>query len=586
MPIKLTISPKGKTFRAVPEDTDSYNKDRDILIKIPNKKPIFKDDEFQCWEFPGDQLEDVLSSFNIMDIRVNEDGIPVIDQWIKSNACIDDLPSYKGKLFDSLDGKILREHQEYYARVDHEKKALLCSFFMGGGKTLTSTVRAKSIGFNRLVIICPKRLISNWKAAIQDICGIDPFVYRGSPAKRKKLQAELKDAHIIITNYEMARELTGQNLAIDHFIIDEVHILSNPKANISKAVHTLLNIENPDAPRQGLSGTPIRLTVENLYHILYLLDPKFAGRKAQFIKRYQKVVKNVEIKRTDKYGNTYSFYKPIKVESKNEGLLKKKLDSIMVRVTSNGILGFEDAVEIVTVDMTRKQASLYKDIKQEVIEDLKINNGNPLTKTLRLLQMAEGAYTLFPEVEESGKIDYLLEELQERSGEKAVIWFRFLPGTDILHKKLPGSVLYTGNVSDNMKDLAVWAFNGVKNKAQEDQFFKLKERYNFPFNPGEAQYIVGTYSQKSGMGVDLDASGLSYFLSYDYSPVALLQAKDRIIRLTQTRDCETKFLQSAGTTEPKVLKTLLSYLESHYNILDGKFSENSKLTRELMECIL
>ena len=74
-------------------------------------------------------------------------------------------------------------------------------------------------------------------------------------------------------------------------------------------------------------------------------------------------------------------------------------------------------------------------------------------------------------------------------------------------------------------------------------------------------------------------------MSFDFSPVSLVQAKDRIVRLNQQNDCVTKFLVSDNTLEPQSLQSILRKLNYQYSILDGKYSDDAKLTEELINIL-
>lgn len=594
MQIKLEATKQKKILKASVLKSPHLSRDRDLLQKIPNRKPMYSLDEdgdmvFTHWEVPGDQIEDFLIRWDRSKIEANSEATEMIMEYLTANTAIDDLPKYGGEIFPSKDGKIPKSYQEHYIRVDHRKKALLCSFYQGLGKSMSTLLRAKTKGYKKLLIIAPKRVVPNWKTNIRNTFNEDCLVYGGTKSQRSKQLKKIKRASIVVTNYEQVREINQLDIEFDEVIIDEIHSLSSPRTSIYKSCYHLLNVKNPKAHRQGLSGTPIRLRVEDLYHVLKLLDPDFAGRKSAFVSRYTKVVSKQRIRKVDKSGREYFFLKPVKVSSKNEDLLRKKLDCILIRVRRDGVVDFEDTIDIINIPLTAKQDKLYEQVLDEVLKEIK-NLNNPLTKMLRLLQVSEGSYTLFPETLDSGKMDYIVEELKQQT-EKAVIWFRFKPGSTLLHEKFrERSVLYNGDVSDNMKKLAVYSFQGVTNDEDLAEFVKLKAAYEsrngiWSFEPGEAQFFIGTYSQRSGLGIDLQSAALSYFMSFDFSPVSLVQAKDRIVRLNQTRDCVTKFLVSERTIEPQSLQSILGKLHSQYSILDGKYSDEAVFTGELINIL-
>ena len=588
--IKMDASPKGSIIKLSIIDSDEDPRaDRDRLLKLPNRKPIYDKGVFDYWEVPGTGITDVLNLFKEEEIQTNIFAKNLIQSFKMATTLLEDLPKYEGKLFQSLDGKVLKDFQEIPVRFSFEKKSLLLAMSPGLGKSLTACIRRATINNNgRTLMIVPRKIKTKWRADFQTYIGKDAIVYYHSTKKGKsKILAKIQEenSEIIIATFETAKDLLDLGIKFEFVIVDEAHIPGGGSA-IYKTINRFMR-ENPDSHKWLMTGTPMRLTLTNLFDLIKLIDPIWCGRKSEFLRKFEKVEKKFRKTKRDRFGNLYSFDVPIIVSTINHSILREKLGSIMYRKTWEGLMDFENRVEIIPVEMTDKQTKIYYEILEEVRQEVRLNLGNPLTKMLRLLQIAEGTHTLFPEDPyESGKFKYLLDDLKDKKDQKACIFLRYLPGAKILHEKLKGkSIICTGDENDSLKDYAKWALNGIRTSEEEETFFKIKERYKLPFDPGGAQYIISTYSLRSGIGDDYDAASNAYFLSFDYSTAALEQARARIIRLSQENDCETQLIVSQGTTEPKSLACILSKLKNQKSILDGEEGEDTKTTQELVNIL-
>ena len=138
------------------------------------------------------------------------------------------------------------------------------------------------------LIICPPTLTGHWK---QEIRTYSPFLnavaYAGPPAERGKVRSQLTTADIIITSYEIARNDIDILLPINwnYCVLDEGHLIKNPKAKTSMAVKRLISNH-----RLILSGTPIQNNVLELWSLFDFLMPGFLGTEKVFQDRFAKPI--------------------------------------------------------------------------------------------------------------------------------------------------------------------------------------------------------------------------------------------------------------------------------------------------------
>jgi TATA-binding protein-associated factor len=138
------------------------------------------------------------------------------------------------------------------------------------------------------LIICPPTLTGHWK---QEIRTYAPFLnavaYAGPPAERGKVRDQLHTADIVITSYEIARNDIDILLPINwnYCVLDEGHLIKNPKAKVTQAVKRLLANH-----RLILSGTPIQNNVLELWSLFDFLMPGFLGTEKVFQDRFAKPI--------------------------------------------------------------------------------------------------------------------------------------------------------------------------------------------------------------------------------------------------------------------------------------------------------
>lgn len=562
-------------------DSPRFIEIRNLLCTLSYRKAVYKGGEFEAWKLPKSYLSYFCDNFDLSDLKLNSASQDIVETYLASTFPLSQkIRDYT--LYESKDGRTLFSYQRDYVNIDFSQKALLCSFQQGMGKTISALIRAKTIGYENLLIICPKRLLANWRTEINQCFEEKALIYAGSKKQREVVKEQIHGGAPVIVNYEMVKELTACGYEPDHVIIDEIHNLCNPSTQVHKEVAKL--VENIPY-RQGLSGTPMRLNPRDLWGVLALLDPKLAGTRRTFLDMYE-----VELAHRTIYKNFKKYRVPISFGIKNEDKLKKKLDSIMFRVKREGIVDFKETIEITHCPLMPLQRKLYDQIKQNILEDLDSGElkgiTNVLTRLLRLLQASEGAFNLSPGRRDSGKLDYLLEDLTTRN-DKVIIWSRFKPISNILGDLFKDKgVVYNGDVSDNLRNLAVWAFQGVETKEDEQEFYRLKKKYDFPFNPGDAQFFFGTVHLKSGLGINLHRyCSESIFTSFDFNPNSNFQAKDRVARIGQKEDVKTTFLVSEGTIENKSLKLILDNFQKTSRILDGEGNITYNQVKDLISIL-
>ncbi|KAF2455864.1 SNF2 family DNA-dependent ATPase domain-containing protein [Lineolata rhizophorae] len=138
------------------------------------------------------------------------------------------------------------------------------------------------------LIVCPPTLSGHWQ---QEIRQYAPFItavaYVGAPAERVKYRPQLTQADIVITSYDICRNDIDflAPLNWNYCVLDEGHLIKNPKAKTTLAVKRLASNH-----RLILSGTPIQNNVLELWSLFDFLMPGFLGTEKVFHDRFSKPI--------------------------------------------------------------------------------------------------------------------------------------------------------------------------------------------------------------------------------------------------------------------------------------------------------
>lgn len=144
--------------------------------------------------------------------------------------------------------------------------------------------------FVRSLIVCPASLTGHWEAEIRQYCPTleAPLLYVGASTHRQlHLHKKLAGAEIVVTSYDVLR--TDSSLFTDlpwnYCVLDEGHLIKNPKTKLSAAVRGL-----KAKRRLLLSGTPIQNNLLELWALFEFLLPGYLGSEKEFTDRYAKPI--------------------------------------------------------------------------------------------------------------------------------------------------------------------------------------------------------------------------------------------------------------------------------------------------------
>ncbi len=396
---------------------------------------------------------------------------------------------------------------------------------MGLGKTIQLlSLHAKRGGAT--LVVCPTSLVANWeREAKRFLPGTIVHRFHGS----SRSLGTVEPGDLVITTYGVVRTDvdTLATVAWDLVVADEAQHAKNPRSRTAKALRQL-----PGRARIALTGTPVENRLSELWSILDWAVPGLLGPLETFRRNTATPIeKDGDPEATARLASIVSPF-----------LLRRKK-------TDPGIapeLPPKNERDVV-VPLTDEQVSLYRATTEEVLADLKDNEG--LARhgiVLRLLtalkQITNHPAQFLGETEplegRSGKLAAFdgLIDLAMSNGEQTLVFSQYVA---------MGELLETHLAKRGVK--AAMLHGGLSlNKRQE-----LVDR----FQAGTLPVLI--LSLKAG-GTGLNLTAATHVIHYDrwWNPAVEDQATDRAYRIGQTQTVSVHRLVTEGTVEDRVAELL------------------------------
>lgn len=199
----------------------------------------------------------------------------------------------------------------------------------------------------------------------------------------------------------------------------------------------------------------------------------------------------------------------------------------------------------------------YKHLVRDSFAELKNSETtvtNVLTKILRLSQLTggflgdnEGKKVYQISKAKLNALEDIIDDVTS-SGKKLVIMARFIPEIEAIKKLLV------------KKDLSFSVITGdVKDRADEIAKFQ---------NDADVLVFLGQ-TATAGLGITLTASSTMVFYSLDYSMSNFEQAKARIHRTGQRKNCAYIYLIASNTVDEKILEALRNKVNLAKSLIDN-----------------
>lgn len=415
----------------------------------------------------------------------------------------------------------------------------------GTGKTLTSLFRFKKNPTSNLLIICPKKVVTQWEDVIRNFDDtLDIMQFKKTSTANDKNQKIIEDkADVIIVNFEIIHKLPALLTVVDKnwtIIVDESHKIKElgtrkSPVKVTKAVLTL-GLLSPY--KIILTATPTQKSYGG--YIDYFTQLKFLGKMPMNLTEFKQnyvLEKDLVLP-----GRPYPIKEIIGYARTNE------IDEILQQVARRYVpkKGDFDPEHIkVKIDRT----SSYARTKREMVyEDIILDNVS--RKRIGLKTLTGGTISGYNEYREpftfednNNKIDWL-EEFLGNTDETVAIYYQYnveLASLEKLMNKLGKKyVVINGKTSD-------------KYEAIRGQYDVLLGQYQ-----AAAESLDGLQHK----------SHIAVFYSMPESSLLYKQALGRIDRIGQTKVPIYYYLVMEKTIDEQIFDMIEKKVEFSEEVLD------------------
>lgn len=538
----------------------SFDYNPDIVSFIKQMGTRVYNPDNHTWEMPINNIIGLCDKFENEEIKI--EGI--YEDLHKQEFEID-IPKdfeFKTKPFN---------HQVDGVRFGLNKKKFLLCDDQGLGKTkqIIDFVGCleKTDTINKVLIVCGVNSLKyNWQYEIGVHSDEKGWVlgtrfrkttgkaYEGSTKDKLDDLGNLPDCRYIITNIESLRagakkisktkyhfpiaeklQELCKNGTISVIAFDECHKSKDPTSLQSRAM-LLLSASYMSA----MSGTPLMNNPLDLYFPIHWLGYE-QHSLYQFKQHYCKF---------GGWGGSQV------VGYKNLEEIRALMEKIMIRRLKSEVLDLPEKIrKIEYVDMTAKQAQIYKEVYNGVMSDLqkiKFSN-NPLSMMIRLRQATGWTGILSDKVQESAKMERMIELVQEivESGQKAIIFSNWESITSVAKEKLK-------------------AYNPayITGATKADERMKEVDRFQ---TDDKCRVIIGTIGAM-GTGLTLTAAQNVIFLDSPWNMALKAQAEDRAHRIGTKGTVNIITLVCKNTIDERIEELVEKKGQIADALVDGKAS--------------
>lgn len=401
---------------------------------------------------------------------------------------------------------------------------------VGVGKTATSTgcsLYKQAVNeIDRTIVLMPPILLDMWDRWLKSIRGVTSMIYRGTPAKRKKLRFE---SDFILMSYQIFKkdvdriieETDPNRIAL---VCDEATAVKNYASDTYKAVRDF----SMDGHLMLLTGTPLA-KIEDAYAYVKLLAPLVYRNFNHF--------RNLHIAAVD------NFDRP--VEFQNLEMLEKHMGYNAVRILKEDVLDQLPEITYTPIhyELAEKHYALYRQMVEEQLLEMEDGSKIDMTQASALwhaMQQVVMNWNYFgddPSLKSAGfdLIDQTMEELGSR---KLIIFTNYRMTSESVYaytKDKWGSTLVYGGTKSSQR------------QANIDRFM----------DDPRCQILVAQM-QSAGFGLNpQEVCADVLFVEEPLSPILFEQAVGRVYRNGQKNKVHARIGVALRTIQAKLMEDLM-----------------------------
>ena len=457
-----------------------------------------------------------------------------------------------------------------------------------GDKTVIEGGVERPVG-KRVLYFCPSSLIRNVLQEFRQWSPHRSVTYVGGMSKAERqfaFEAVLNTAaeYVVICNYEAwARDknLIDQFIKLnpDTVILDEAHILKNPKTSAYKGINRLLQEAQPELTLP-MTGTPILNRPQELFYLLTLVNSKEFFDIKDFLYTYceqtddgfwkfqtggieriaQRIRRNFMRRTKDQAGivlpDNAIIYHDLEVDTEaypNQARVRKQM-----REYATIMIGEPDEGKSVAATAI---IAMYTRLRQIETWPAAINIKDPITKEIKFSV----------DVEESQKLDYIITKEPDEQGdysglipevisdERVVVFSQFRGPLYELKKRIEKSgyraVVMDGSVTPDQRDIISRDF----------------DRKHTPNRSDSKWDVVLCHYRVGGVGLNLTAATQTIVIDEEWNPGKRDQAYARTSRIGQTEKTTVHVIRNQKTID----EWLANIMDQKEDMVEGF---NTKLT--------
>ena len=429
---------------------------------------------------------------------------------------------------------------------------------MGLGKTIQTIALLCYIMENKhnegpFLIIAPLATISNWVIEFDRWApGIKIVVYKGAPAERRHLAAQIKQEkhkyNAVLTTYEyiMKDKYNLNKVTWQYIIVDEGHRMKNYKSKFTQTLGTQFN----SVYRLLLTGTPLQNNLSELWALLNFLLPKIFNSCEDFEKWFNQP-----------FSSKLPGEKNTELTEEQELLIINRLHHILLpfllrREKKEVEKELPSKTEyVIKLQMSEWQKIVYQQIKEQGLLAEDPSTGRLGKKALMNTMMQLRKICNHPYL----FIDYnntMLENINDwiyKSSGKFEFLDRIIP--KLLYFK--HKILIFSQMTQLLNILErYFLFKGIK-CLRLDGATKAEERGRQIelFSDNNNDYMIFILSTRAGgLGLNLQAADTVIIFDSDWNPQMDIQAQDRAHRIGQKHEVKVFRLISKKTIEEGILE--------------------------------
>ena len=414
---------------------------------------------------------------------------------------------------------------------------------MGLGKTIqgvgVAEMLAREAGIERVLVVCPTSLKSQWRNEIHRFSNRDVQLIVGRAAERAEQYSS--ECFFTICNYEQVLRdiLHIERCAWDLIILDEGQRIKNWE---SKTARVVKGLKSPFA--LVLSGTPLENRIDDLFSVVQFIDDRRLTPAFRFFNRHRVV---------NEKGKVLGY--------KNLDELRERLRTILLRRTRESVLDELPlrTTEIVRVPPTAEQYDLHNAnmqvasmiTRKKYITEMDLLR---LQKALLMCRMSANSTFLVNKEEPSyssklERLEELVDDLFEEQDRKAVLFSEWTTMLDLIEPIL------------QMRKLGYVRLDGSVPQKDRQQLI-----HEFQHNDACRLFIT---TNAGSTGLNLQSADTVINVDLPWNPAVLEQRIARAHRMGQRNPVHVYLLVTEDTLEERLLTTLSSKKDLALAVLDA-----------------